>query len=170
MDMHQACEHSNSTISKVLTVIKWQIITTLSRKLLKKQRVVSILSILESSEHFPVLWAFCRVVSILDSCEHFAELWGIFRVVSIFQSCEHFAELWAFFRAVSILQSCEHLQSCENLQVLHAFARVCFQKQCALASSVFKTPIVLLSRRQSTTSMTCSNSTGYCKCTQYQCN
>ena len=145
MDMHQACEHSNSTISKVLTVIKWQIITTLSRKLLKKQRVVSILSILESSEHFPVLWAFCRVVSILDSCEHFAELWGIFRVVSIFQSCEHFAELWAFCRVVSILESCEHfpvLWASSELWELAGLARVVMLYICY----VFRVTVVSVFR------------------------
>ena len=37
--MRQVCEHPDSTISKVLTVIKWRMITTLNRKLLEKQRV-----------------------------------------------------------------------------------------------------------------------------------
>ena len=39
MDMHQVREHPESTISKVLTVIKWWMITTFNRKLLEKQRV-----------------------------------------------------------------------------------------------------------------------------------
>ena len=34
----QVCEHPDSTISKVLTVIKWRIIIMLNRKLLEKQR------------------------------------------------------------------------------------------------------------------------------------
>ena len=38
MDMHQVSEHPDSTISKILTIIKWQI-TTLNRKLLEKRRV-----------------------------------------------------------------------------------------------------------------------------------
>ena len=39
MDMRQVREHPDSTISKVLTVIKWRTITMLNRKLLEKQRV-----------------------------------------------------------------------------------------------------------------------------------
>ena len=39
MDTHQVCEYLDSTISKVLTTLKWQSITTLNRKLLEKQRV-----------------------------------------------------------------------------------------------------------------------------------
>ena len=39
MDVRQVCKHPDSTISNVLTVIKWQMITTLNRKLLEKQRV-----------------------------------------------------------------------------------------------------------------------------------
>ena len=36
IDMRQICEYPDSTISKVLTILKWQIIMT---KLLEKQRV-----------------------------------------------------------------------------------------------------------------------------------
>ena len=39
MDMCQVREHPDSTISKVLTVVKWRMITTFNRKLLEKQRV-----------------------------------------------------------------------------------------------------------------------------------
>ena len=39
MDTHQFLEYPDSTISKILTVLKWQIITMLNRKLLEKQRV-----------------------------------------------------------------------------------------------------------------------------------
>ena len=35
----QVCKYPNSTISKVLTVLKWQMIKTLNRKLLEKQGV-----------------------------------------------------------------------------------------------------------------------------------
>ena len=38
MDMRQVRKHLDSKISKVLTIIKWRIITTLNRKLLEKQR------------------------------------------------------------------------------------------------------------------------------------
>ena len=38
-DIRQVCECPDSTISKVLTVLKWQMITTLNRKLLENQRV-----------------------------------------------------------------------------------------------------------------------------------
>ena len=36
IDMRQICEYPDSTISKILTILKWQIITM---KLLEKQRV-----------------------------------------------------------------------------------------------------------------------------------
>ena len=39
MDMHQVCEYPDSTISKVLTILKRWIIMTLNRKLMEKQRV-----------------------------------------------------------------------------------------------------------------------------------
>ena len=39
MDMRQAHKYPDSTISKVLSVLKWWTITTLNRKLLEKQRV-----------------------------------------------------------------------------------------------------------------------------------
>ena len=39
MDMRQVHKHPDSTISKVLTVIKWRMITTFNKKLLEKQRV-----------------------------------------------------------------------------------------------------------------------------------
>ena len=39
MDMRQVREYPDSSISKVLTVLKWRLITTLNRKLLEKQRV-----------------------------------------------------------------------------------------------------------------------------------
>ena len=39
MDTCQVSEFPDSTISKVLTVLKWQMITTFNRKLLEKQRV-----------------------------------------------------------------------------------------------------------------------------------
>ena len=39
IDMGQICKYPDSTISKVLTVLKWRMITTLTRKLLEKQRV-----------------------------------------------------------------------------------------------------------------------------------
>ena len=38
MNMRQVRKHPDSTISKVWTVLKWQMITTLNRKLLEKQR------------------------------------------------------------------------------------------------------------------------------------
>ena len=38
-DMRQIHKYPDSTISKVLTVLKWRMITTLNRKLLEKQRV-----------------------------------------------------------------------------------------------------------------------------------
>ena len=39
IDMRQIREYPDSTISKVLTILKWRMITTLNRKLLEKQRV-----------------------------------------------------------------------------------------------------------------------------------
>ena len=39
IDMRQVREYPDSTISKVLTELKWQMIMTLNRKLLEKQRV-----------------------------------------------------------------------------------------------------------------------------------
>ena len=39
--MHQAMNTHDSTISKVLTVLKWRMITTFNRKSLEKQRVKS---------------------------------------------------------------------------------------------------------------------------------
>ena len=39
MDTRQVHEYPDSTISKVLTVLKWWMITMLNRKLLEKQRV-----------------------------------------------------------------------------------------------------------------------------------
>ena len=39
MDMRQGREYLDSTISKVLTVLKWRIIMTFNRKLLERQRV-----------------------------------------------------------------------------------------------------------------------------------
>ena len=39
IDTRQIREYPDSTISKVLTVLKWRMITTLNRKLLEKQRV-----------------------------------------------------------------------------------------------------------------------------------
>ena len=39
IDTCQIREYPDSTISKVLTVLKWRMITTLNRKLLEKQRV-----------------------------------------------------------------------------------------------------------------------------------
>ncbi len=39
IDMHQVREYPDSTISKVLTELKWQMIMTLNRKPLEKQRV-----------------------------------------------------------------------------------------------------------------------------------
>ena len=39
MDMCQVSEHPDSTISKMLTILKWQMITMLNRKLLVNQRV-----------------------------------------------------------------------------------------------------------------------------------
>ena len=39
IDMRQIHKYPDSTISKVLTVLKWRMITTLNRKLLEKQRV-----------------------------------------------------------------------------------------------------------------------------------
>ena len=39
MDTCQAHEYLESTISKVLTILKWRMITTLNRKLLEKQRL-----------------------------------------------------------------------------------------------------------------------------------
>ena len=41
MDMRQVRKHPDSTIPKVLTVIKWRMITTFNRKLLEKQRVAN---------------------------------------------------------------------------------------------------------------------------------
>ena len=38
-DMRQVREYLDSSISKVLTILKWRMITTFNRKLLKKQRV-----------------------------------------------------------------------------------------------------------------------------------
>ena len=38
-DTHQVYKYPDSTLSKVLTVLKWRMITTLNRKLLEKQRV-----------------------------------------------------------------------------------------------------------------------------------
>ena len=37
-DMHRVREYLDSSISKVLTILKWQMITTFNRKLLEKQR------------------------------------------------------------------------------------------------------------------------------------
>ena len=39
MDMRHVREYLDSSMSKVLTVLKWRTITTLNRKLLEKQRV-----------------------------------------------------------------------------------------------------------------------------------
>jgi len=39
MDMRQVHEDPDSTISKILTILKWQMITTFNRKLLERQRV-----------------------------------------------------------------------------------------------------------------------------------
>ena len=39
MDNTSVREYPDSSISKVLTVLKWRMITTLNRKLLEKQRV-----------------------------------------------------------------------------------------------------------------------------------
>ena len=39
MDMRQVRKQPDSTLSKVLTVLKWRMITALNRKLLEKQRV-----------------------------------------------------------------------------------------------------------------------------------
>ena len=39
MNMGQVQEYPDFTISKVLTILKWWIMTTLNRKLLEKQRV-----------------------------------------------------------------------------------------------------------------------------------
>ena len=39
IDTRQIWEYLDSTISKVLTILKWRMITTLNRKLLEKQRV-----------------------------------------------------------------------------------------------------------------------------------
>ena len=39
MDMRQFREYPDSTISKVLTTLKWQMIMMLNRKLLEKQRL-----------------------------------------------------------------------------------------------------------------------------------
>ena len=39
MDTHQVREYPDSTISKVLIVLKWRMITTLNKKLLEKHRV-----------------------------------------------------------------------------------------------------------------------------------
>ena len=39
IDTRQIWEYPDSTISKVLTILKWRMITTLNRKLLEKQRV-----------------------------------------------------------------------------------------------------------------------------------
>ena len=41
MDACRVREYPESTVSKVLAVLKWRIITTLSRKLLEEQRVES---------------------------------------------------------------------------------------------------------------------------------
>ena len=39
MDTRQVHRYPDSTISKVLTILKWRMITTLNRKLLEKHRV-----------------------------------------------------------------------------------------------------------------------------------
>ena len=39
MDMRQVHEDPDSTISKILTILKWRMITTFNRKLLERQRV-----------------------------------------------------------------------------------------------------------------------------------
>ena len=39
MDMCQVSEHLDSTISKMLTILKWRMTTTLNRKLLVNHRV-----------------------------------------------------------------------------------------------------------------------------------
>ena len=39
MEMHQVHEYLNSSISKVSTILKWQMTTMLKRKLLEMQRV-----------------------------------------------------------------------------------------------------------------------------------
>ena len=39
MDMRHVREYLDSSMSKVLTVLKWRTITTLNRKLMEKQRV-----------------------------------------------------------------------------------------------------------------------------------
>jgi len=51
--MHQVCEYPDSTISKVLTILKWQMITTLNRKLLEKESVqrVEVQSVCSLYEH-----------------------------------------------------------------------------------------------------------------------
>ena len=41
MDACRVREYPESTVSKVLAVLKWRIITTLNRKLLEEQRVES---------------------------------------------------------------------------------------------------------------------------------
>jgi len=38
-DMHQVHEYPDSSISKILTILKWQMTTILNRKLLEKQKV-----------------------------------------------------------------------------------------------------------------------------------
>ena len=44
MDTRQVRKYPDSTISKVLTVLKWRMITTLNRKLLEKQSVMNCLA------------------------------------------------------------------------------------------------------------------------------
>ena len=50
MDMREVREHPDSTISKVLTVIKWRIITTLNKKLLEQQRYRTALLLLRYTQ------------------------------------------------------------------------------------------------------------------------
>ena len=68
-DMRQVRKHPDSTISKVLTVIKLRMITTLNRKLLEKQRV---------QNHFA-----SDEVHFFLQCQCYCQFWKSFKPVCI---------------------------------------------------------------------------------------
>ena len=70
--MRQVCEHPDSTISKVLTVIKWRMIMTLNRKLLEKQRVQN------QFDSYEV-----HIGHFFLQCQCYSQFWKLFKPVYI---------------------------------------------------------------------------------------
>ena len=73
MDVHQVREYPDSTISKVLTMSKWQMITTLNRKLLEKQGVQNRFASYEVQLD----------KSLISQCQCYCQFWKLFNSVYI---------------------------------------------------------------------------------------